>query len=247
VGSVLPVAFQLPSGGTRTVPLRVVGIVALPTAIGGQLVGLGTGATITLGTYRDIACGTGSMNVRCLSSIGNNVAVLASAEPGPRGRAAIQHYLTVDSSFASAPPSPTGLVNFGEAVNFPLIFGVMLAIFGVATLIHLLLISLGRRRHEMGVLKAVGFLAGQVRAAVIWQAMTVVLIGVVVGAPLGIALGRAIWKAFAVNIGVVPVPIAPILPLAVLLVSVLGAAIVLATPTAVLASRAQPSEVLRSQ
>ncbi|HYA68698.1 MAG TPA: FtsX-like permease family protein [Acidimicrobiales bacterium] len=138
-------------------------------------------------------------------------------------------------------------MNFGEAVNFPLIFGVMLAIFGVATLIHLLLISLGRRRHEMGVLKAVGFLAGQVRAAVIWQAMTVVLIGVVVGAPLGIALGRAIWKAFAVNIGVVPVPIAPILPLAVLLVSVLGAAIVLATPTAVLASRAQPSEVLRSQ
>jgi hypothetical protein len=46
----------------------------------------------------------------------------------------------------------------------PDIFGVMLAIFGAATLIHLLVVSVGRRRHETGLLKAVGFVNRQVAA-----------------------------------------------------------------------------------
>ena len=57
------------------------------------------------------------------------------------------------------PQPPTNLVNFGEAVNFPLILGLVVVLFGVATLLHLLLTSLNRRRREMGLLKSLGMRA----------------------------------------------------------------------------------------
>jgi hypothetical protein len=68
------------------------------------------------------------------------------------------------------PATPAGLVNFGEAVNFPLIFGLVLALFGAATLLHLLVVSVTRRRPETGLLKALGFVRRQVAVAVSWQA-----------------------------------------------------------------------------
>ncbi|HVA02396.1 MAG TPA: aminotransferase class III-fold pyridoxal phosphate-dependent enzyme [Acidimicrobiales bacterium] len=51
-----------------------------------------------------------------------------------------------------------------------------------------------RRRQEMGLLKALGFVRSQVAFCVSWQATTVALIGVVVGVPAGIAMGQLVWK-----------------------------------------------------
>ena len=42
------------------------------------------------------------------------------------------------------PATPANLANFGQAVNFPLIFGLVLVLFGAATLMHLLLVSVAR-------------------------------------------------------------------------------------------------------
>ena len=80
----------------------------------------------------------------------------------------------------------------------------MLAVFGAATLAHLLVVSVGRRRQEMGLLKALGFTNGQIRSTVFWQAATVTVIGIVIGIPLGVAIGRMVWRSFAINVGVVP-------------------------------------------
>jgi FtsX-like permease family len=66
------------------------------------------------------------------------------------------------------------LVNFGESVNFPLLFALALSVFGAATLLHLLLVSVARRRVEAGLLKVLGFVRRQVAAAVCWQATAVV-------------------------------------------------------------------------
>jgi ABC-type antimicrobial peptide transport system permease subunit len=166
--------------------------------------------------------------------------------PGARGRAAGVH---VASTYpvVLGPSTPTGLVNFGEAVNFPIIFGVMLAVFGAATLIHLLVVSVGRRRHEMGLLKAVGFVNRQVSAAVFWQATTVALVGIIVGVPLGIVIGRAVWDAFALNIGVVPLPVVNAGLLGLLVVGVLAATVLLALGPALAARRARPGQLLRSE
>ena len=112
-----------------------------------------------------------------------NGGVLASFVPGPQGQAAINRYLDTYRNTAALAIAPTSLINFGEAVNFPLIFGAMLAVFGAATLLHLLVVSVSRRRREFGILKVVGFVNGQVVSAVAWQATTLALIGIVIGVP----------------------------------------------------------------
>jgi predicted lysophospholipase L1 biosynthesis ABC-type transport system permease subunit len=140
------------------------------------------------------------------------------------------------------------LVNFGEAVNFPLILGLMLALFGAATLVHLLVVSVSRRRHEMGLLKALGFVNRQVGAAVCWQATTVALVGIVIGVPLGVATGGLVWRTFASNLGAVPVSTVPAWLIAALGVGVLVVANLLALAPAWAAARSKTSgQLLRTQ
>jgi ABC-type antimicrobial peptide transport system permease subunit len=130
-------------------------------------------------------------------------------------------------------------------VNFPLLFGVALSLFGAATIVHLLLVSVARRRRETGLLKSLGFVRRQVATAVCWQATTVVLVGMAIGMPIGIAAGKVLWRVFATNFGVVPVPVVQPLRLAMLAAGVLAAANVLAAVPALMAVRSQPGESLR--
>ena len=139
------------------------------------------------------------------------------------------------------------LVNFGESVNFPLLFGIALSLFGAATMVHLLLDSVARRRTETGLLKVLGFVRRQVGAAVCWQATTIALAGIAVGVPLGVAAGRVLRRVFATNFGVVPVPVVPVLLVAAVAAGVLTAANVLAAVPALLAARSRPGQLLRAE
>ena len=168
--------------------------------------------------------------------------------PRPKGAAAITHFLEAFPNIAARPSTPIPLVNFGEAVNFPLILGFMLALFGAATLMHLLVVSVARRRHEIGLFKALGFVNGQVGAAVCWQATTVALVGIIVGVPLGVVAGQAVWRAFATNLGAVPVATVPVWVIAALAVGALVLANLLAVAPAVMAARSKTSgQLLRTQ
>jgi ABC-type antimicrobial peptide transport system permease subunit len=114
-------------------------------------------------------------------------------------------------------------------------------------MVHLLLVSVAWRRREIGLLKSLGFVRRQVAAAVCWQATTVALIGIVIGAPIGIAVGRTLWRVFATNFGVVPVPVTQPLLLTALTAGVLAAANLLAAVPALLAARSQPAQLLRAE
>jgi hypothetical protein len=244
--SVVSVAVRTPNGGTRTAAFHVVGRTSFPVDFG--IGGLGTGALFTIGGYLNAVCPPGPAQSACRSAVDANeqYAVLARAVPGPKGRAAITHYVKT-YSFAQRPVIPTSLVNFGEAVNFPLILGLMLAVFGAATLLHLLVVSVARRRREVGLLRALGFVNRQVGAAVCWQATTVALVGIVVGVPLGIAAGQLAWRAFAVNLGVVPVSVVSIGLIAALGAGILVVANVLAIAPALVAARSHSATLLRTQ
>jgi len=148
---------------------------------------------------------------------------------------------------AAGAATPAELVNFGEAVNFPLLFGVMLSLFGAATMVHLLLVSVARRRRDTGLLKVLGLVRHQVAAAVCWQATTITVIGIVAGVPLGVAGGQFVWRAFATNFGVVPVAVVQPLPLVALAGAVLAAANVLAVVPALLAARSRPGPLIRAE
>ncbi len=244
-GAVVPVRFASPTGRARTVPFRVVGTAALPTGVGDGELGLGTGAVLTLGGYEQAVCPHGPVNKKGVGSILANTAVLASATRSASGHEAIEHIISADGSYVGTPFTPTTLVNFGEAVDFPLILGLILAIFGAATLTHLLVVSVGQRRREMGLLKALGFVSRQVGTTVYWQATTVTVLGLVVGVPVGIALGRIIWRAFALNVGVVPDPVVNPWVIVGLGAAVLVGASVLAIGPALAAARARPARLLR--
>jgi ABC-type antimicrobial peptide transport system permease subunit len=139
------------------------------------------------------------------------------------------------------------LVNFGEAVNFPLIFGAVLILFGAATLTHFLVVSVVRRRREVGLLKALGFVRRQVVFSVSWQTTTVALVGIVVGVPAGIAVGRLVWRVFANNLGVVPVPVVIVWVIAAVAVGTVLIANVLAIGPALVASRSHPASLLKTE
>jgi hypothetical protein len=75
----------------------------------------------------------------------------------------------------------------------------------------------------------------------------VALVGIVVGVPLGIVIGRAVWDAFALNIGVVPFPVVDAGLLATIVASVLAATVLLALGPSIAAARARPGPLLRTE
>jgi hypothetical protein len=245
IGSVVDITFTTHSGAPRTEPYRVVSQVSFPEF--GGFVSLGTGILTTTAGLVHVACPPGPQLALCREKVANlgGGGVRVNFVPGPRGQAAMAHYTAAFPSIVSHPLAPTSLVNFGEAVNFPLIFGAMLAVFGAATLAHLLVVSVSRRRREVGLLKVLGFVNRQVVSSVSWQATTLALVGVVVGVPLGLIVGRAVWNAFANNLGAVPVTVVPILLTTAIALGVLVGANVIAIAPALVATRSKPGELLR--
>jgi ABC-type antimicrobial peptide transport system permease subunit len=212
----------------------------------GNAVSLGTGAVFTLAGYEDAACPAGPKQDACRRDVGDstNGGVLASVVAGPRGQAAIERYFNKYRSVTTLAVTPTSLINFGEAVNFPLIFGAILGVFGAATLLHLLVVSVSRRRQEVGLLKVVGFVNSQVASTVAWQATAMATIGIVIGVPAGVVVGRVVWLAFANNLGAVPVSVVPIWLIALLVVGVLVVANLIAVTPAMVATRSKPRDLI---
>ena len=235
------------TGAAHTARFRVVGRASFSPGLGTG--GLGSGAAMTVSALTAAQCPPGGGRAACRGSARRGVmySVLARSAPGPAGAAALARYTSRYRGYVASPQEPTELVNFGEVVNFPLLFGVALSLFGAATMVHLLLVSVNRRRTEAGLLKVLGFVRHQVAAVVGWQATAVALVGIAAGVPLGIAAGKIAWRLFATNFGVVPVSVVPAALLAVLACGVLVAANVLAAIPAWLAARSRPAQLLRAE
>ena len=69
--------------------------------------------------------------------------------------------------------------------------------------------SVRRRRHDLALLKTLGFTRRQLASTVRWQASVTVVVGLVVGVPLGVIAGRWLWEVFARDLDVVPEPSTP--------------------------------------
>jgi hypothetical protein len=139
------------------------------------------------------------------------------------------------------------LSNLKRIQSLPLLLAGLLALAGAATLMHTLVSSIRRRRRDLAILKTLGFLRGQVSAAVAWQATTLVVLALLVGLPLGIAAGRWGWNLFANQLGVVPEPQVSILPVLLAIPATVLLANLIALLPGRAASRVQPAIVLRSE
>ena len=142
---------------------------------------------------------------------------------------------------------PAEIVNYRSMGATPMILGLGLTAGAVTALGLTLVASVRRRRRAMAMLRTLGFTGRQLRASVAWQSSVAVMIGLVVGVPLGIVAGRFLWDLFATNIYVVPSPTVP----AVTMVAIALGAVVLGNLVAAvpgrIAARTPAALLLRSE
>jgi len=143
--------------------------------------------------------------------------------------------------------TPGDLFNFGRIRNLPLIFAGLVAVLGAATLAHMLVSTVRRRRRDIAVLKVLGLRRRGVLQLVAWQSSVLTAVSLVIGVPLGIAAGRLGWKLFADQQGVVSDPRVPFASIGLSLCVALVVANVIAVFPGRRASNLSTAAALRSE
>lgn len=142
---------------------------------------------------------------------------------------------------------PADLENLSKVRGAPLALVSLIALLGVATIAHALTTSIRRRRRDLAILKSMGFVKGQVRAAVTAQATVLAFVALAIGIPLGLIVGRSAWLAFAEGQGVVAVAVVASWPILALIPATLLLANLVAAIPGRAAARLTPATVLRTE
>ena len=146
-----------------------------------------------------------------------------------------------------APVRPPEIVDAGHLRAVPLLAGALLVVAAVIGLALAVVVSVRGRRRELAILRALGFTGRQLRDSVRVQAVVTMAVALLVGVPVGVALGRLAWRAFADQLGVAAGPVVPLGWIAATVVGGLVVAIVAAAQPARTAARVDPAVVLRSE
>ncbi len=127
------------------------------------------------------------------------------------------------------PTPPRAVTQIRNVRILPLALGVFLALLAVGATGHALATAVRRRQHDVAVLRALGITRRQSQLIVITQATTLAVAGLLFGVPLGVALGRTVWRAVADSTPLLYVPplavlaLAPVGPVALLVGNLLAA------------------------
>ena len=187
--------------------LTIVGTVTLPSfGVGlADHVSLGQGAMLPENTLLAITGAASRPAADVSQPVFPSVAAI-DLRPGttPAQRAALVHRIvsanpdgTDGGTYELPPQLASSVLNAQQLGGQPLALAAGLAAAAGLSLTMTVLVDVRRRRHEFAVLKALGMTRRQVWAAVAWQTTLTLLIAVLVGAPLGVAAGRAGWRAGA--------------------------------------------------
>jgi hypothetical protein len=137
--------------------------------------------------------------------------------------------------------------NLQRVDTLPALLAALLAVLALATLTHVLVTSVRRRRRDYAVLKAVGFERAQLAGAVVWNTWTLAAVGVVFGIPIGVVVGRSLWRFVTNQIGSVQPPVVPAGALAIAVAATAIIATAVATIPAWLAARTRSGSALRTE
>jgi ABC-type lipoprotein release transport system permease subunit len=92
---------------------------------------------------------------------------------------------------------PTEIAEIREVRTLPIVLGSFLALLAAGAVGHALATAVRRRSHDLAVLRAVGMTPWQCRWVVVTQATVLAVVGLVFGVPIGLALGRTVWRVVA--------------------------------------------------
>ena len=142
--------------------------------------------------------------------------------------------------------APAPIVALRELRGFPIAMAGFLALLAGGFLIHALIQAVNQRRRDMAVLKAMGSRRRQVAGAIVWQGVTVALIGVLLGVPLGLAAGRLAYAGLA---GAIDVPVVVRTPAMIFIAGAgaLALAVLTSAWPAARAARTKVATVLRAE
>ncbi len=216
------------------VALRITGQIVLSPEITNEQVKLGTGGVMTLAGAQALS----------RTPLPVNVYLVRLRRPGdPAAIARLKRQFPGAVLPAVAPPEVREL----QGVNgLPLVLACALTLLAAGTIAHTLVTSVRRRRRDLAVLQALGFVSRQVRATVAWQATAIAATGLVIGLPLGVAAGRWAWTLLARGFAIEPVPVISALVLLSVPAVLLMANLVAAVPARA-AARTRPAVVLRAE
>jgi hypothetical protein len=204
VGDVVPVQLALSAGAdgaAKVVRLRIVGVATFPAVhqAGTDMVRLGIGALVTRGAYlamRGDAANDPEFTMVKLVAGADPSAVIAR---NPEGFSDVAR--TKTNWFTDAKPAELRQLDAampylrgGLAVGYAILFAVVA---------HALWTRVRTNRRDVAVLRALGSTRGQLDAVTAWQAAPYALATIVLGLPLGIAIGRWAFTLFARSLAVV--------------------------------------------
>jgi ABC-type antimicrobial peptide transport system permease subunit len=244
VGKNVPVGVVDPSTNqqvTKPIPMRIVGAAVTPQFFFSQFAtnyaGVVTQSFIDGLHIPGTAQGGDTFYVRFRSgvSVDGAIAQLRTKLPAASGAFILRRASTSD------------LGNLNRISSLPNLLAGLLGLVAAGTLAHTLITSVRRRRRDLAVLRALGFVRRQVGMTVAWQATTIALISLAIGLPLGAILGRLAWHSFVDQLGYVPATIVPLVALLVAIPAALTLANIIASIPARAAARTQPALVLRAE
>lgn len=148
-------------------------------------------------------------------------------------------------SIYSFPSLPADVANLDGVRFLPRVLGLFLGLLALAAVGHALATSVRRRRRDFGIVRSLGFLVADVRHAISMQSLTLVAVGLGLGVPFGIILGRLAWRVVASGVGVATSPTTPPMAVVALGTGALLLSLLLALLPGRAAGRLHPVDALR--
>ncbi|MGP0031684.1 MAG: ABC transporter permease [Acidimicrobiales bacterium] len=269
LGDTVVVTYGTPKNAPTYVPptrLAVVGTATLPAVGFASLVedhtSMGTGALVSFDVLPPAFRRAISTPYPTLNGASLVFVRLRSGVPAAAGRANLERIATAaNRDFAEVPGGaglgnrvivqgvqrPAEIVDYRTIGGTPALLVGALALGAITALALTLAASVRRRRRDLALLKTIGFTHRQLAGAVAWQASISAVIGVVVGVPAGIVLGRWLWDLFARQIYAVAEPTVPAVSVVLVALGTLVLANVVAAYPARVAARTPTAVMLRAE
>jgi ABC-type lipoprotein release transport system permease subunit len=142
---------------------------------------------------------------------------------------------------------PASVTNLGQVTTLPRYLAAFLAIMSLATLGHALSVSVRRRSREIATMRALGMTPRASGAVVVSHAVTLAGIAIVVGVPVGLAIGTRIWRPIAEGAHVVVRSVTPGSWIAMHVLAIVIATCLLTAVPAWRAIRLRAADTLRDE
>jgi hypothetical protein len=266
VGDTVMVGYGTPDTAPVYVPptpLKIVGTATMPAIGYPSVIGdhptMGTGALVSVG-IEPPAFKEALTNPNPNLNGPSDVLVRLKEGISPSGRAVMQRVADATNKILAADASaegnqvslisvqhPAEIVNYKSTGSTPAILALGLAAGAVVALGLTLIASVHRRRRDLALLKTLGFTQRQLATTVAWQASVAAVVGLLIGVPLGIIVGRQFWILFARNIHAVPQPVVPMTSVIIVAVGAVILANVVAAFPGRIAARTPMALMLRAE